>query len=159
MRQPEGYEDGTGRICMLIKTLYSLKQARREWNNELDAKLRKRGYMRLQSDPCMYVWHIGEDVAIITVWVDNLLLFATTVVLMDKMKSDIMSEWKVTDLGTSSKIVGIEITMNSDTIAISSSRYIESILQKEGMGRSNVVSTPLDPNIPLEPNPEGNIGS
>ena len=47
MRQPEGYDDGTGRMCQLIKTLYGLKQAGREWNKELDVKLRKKGYTRL----------------------------------------------------------------------------------------------------------------
>ena len=39
MQQPEGYGDGTGRICLLIKTLYGLKQAGREWNRELDLEL------------------------------------------------------------------------------------------------------------------------
>jgi len=57
MRQPEGLEDGTGRICLLVKKLYGLKQAGREWNKELDSKLRKKGYSRLvRSDPCVYVW-------------------------------------------------------------------------------------------------------
>ena len=41
MRQPEGYDDGTGRVCMLVKTLYGLKQAGREWNQEFDSKLRR----------------------------------------------------------------------------------------------------------------------
>jgi hypothetical protein len=27
MKQPEGYEDGTGQVCKLIKTMYDLKQA------------------------------------------------------------------------------------------------------------------------------------
>ena len=44
MRQPKGYNNGTGCICLLIKTLYGLKQAGREWNIEFDSKLRKRGY-------------------------------------------------------------------------------------------------------------------
>src|SRR5712691_831153 len=159
MKQPEGYEDDTGRICLLIKTLYGLKQAGREWNIELDTKLRRKGYTRLRCDPCVYIWRVNEHFAIITVWVDDLLLFTTITSLMDKMKSDIESEWEVTDLGEPSKIVGIEITMTPDSIAISSSRYIESILNKEGLGRSNSVSTPLDPNVPIEPNPEGNQGS
>ena len=158
MRQPEGHDDGTGRVCLLIKTLYGLKQAGREWNKELDRKLKKKGYVRLHSNPCVYIMRIGEDLAIITVWVDDLLLFATTIILMDRMKSDIKSKWEVTDLGEPTKIVGIEITMTPDSIAISSSKYIESILQKEGLGRSNAVSTPLDPNVILVPNPEGNTG-
>jgi hypothetical protein len=41
MKQPKGYKDRTGQVCQLIKTLYSLKQAGREWNLELDGKMRK----------------------------------------------------------------------------------------------------------------------
>src|SRR5437899_2082134 len=79
--------------------------------------------------------------------------------LMNKMKSDIKSEWEVTDLGEPTKIIGIKIMMTPDSIAISSSKYIESILQKEGLGQSNPVSTPLDSNVILIPNPEGNAGN
>ena len=39
MKQPEGYEDGTERSCLLVKMLYGLKPARCKWNKELDAKL------------------------------------------------------------------------------------------------------------------------
>jgi len=159
MQQPEGFADGTGQVCLLVKTLYGLKQAGREWNIELDTKLRKRGYACLRSDLCTYIWRIGKEFAIITVWVNDLLLFATTIKLMNKMKSDIRAEWEVTDLGEPSKIVGIEIMMSKDSIAISQRQYIKSILKKEGLERSNPVAMPLDPNAPLKPNPEGNKGN
>jgi hypothetical protein len=51
MKQLEGFGDGTGRVCKLIKTLYGLKQSGREWNKQLDGKLRNHGYKRLSSDP------------------------------------------------------------------------------------------------------------
>ena len=55
MRQPEGYDDGSGRVSLLIKTLYGLKQSGREWNKELDTKLKIFGYKPLRADPCTYV--------------------------------------------------------------------------------------------------------
>jgi hypothetical protein len=55
MRQPDGFDDGTGRVCLLIKTLYGLKQSGREWYKELSAKLKKRGFECLRSDPCAFV--------------------------------------------------------------------------------------------------------
>jgi hypothetical protein len=65
----------------------------------------------------------------------------------------------VTDLGEPSKIVGIEITKNDDSIIISQEKYIENILEKEGMNEANPVSMPMDPNDKIKPNPDGNEGS
>src|ERR1700677_1851818 len=44
MRQPEGYEDNSDRVCRLVKTIYGLKQSEREWNKELDTKLKKHSF-------------------------------------------------------------------------------------------------------------------
>jgi len=110
MRQPEGYGDSTDCICLLVKTLYGLKQAGQEWNLELDAKLCKKGYACLEANPCIYIWRTSDDFIIITVWVDDLLIFATTVELKGKAISNVESEWQITDLGEPSKIIRIEIT-------------------------------------------------
>jgi hypothetical protein len=65
MRQPEGYEDGTEKSCLLVKTLYGLKQSGHEWNIELDSKLKKHNFVRLTSDPCVYSWK-GEESGLMT---------------------------------------------------------------------------------------------
>ena len=78
----------------------------------------------------MYIWCLRDDFMIITMWVDNLLPFAIIIRLMNKMKPNIKAKWEVTDLGELSKIVSIEITIGKDLIAISQSKYIESILRR-----------------------------
>jgi hypothetical protein len=55
MHQPEGFNDGTGRVCLLIKTIYGLKQSGCEWNNEFNEKLTMKDFKQLHSDPCAYV--------------------------------------------------------------------------------------------------------
>jgi hypothetical protein len=156
MKQPEGREDGTERICRLIKTMYGLKQAGREWNKLFDSMMKKHGFQSLLSDPCAYVKWDGSHCAIIAVWVDDLLLFATTERMMDDMKQAIRSEWEVTDLGEPRKIVGIEVTQTPDSLTISQTKYIESILRNEGLEEANPVATPMDPTIKLVPNPQVN---
>lgn len=159
MRQPEGYEDDTDRICELIKTLYGLKQSGREWNIEFDGKMKKFGFKRICSDPCVYTKRDGDGVAILTVWVDDLLLFASSDKLIEQTIADVRSVWEITVLGEPTKIVGIEITQTDDSITISQKVYIKSILEREGLSGINSVTTPLDPNIKLEPNSDGSEGS
>jgi Reverse transcriptase (RNA-dependent DNA polymerase) len=55
MQQPEGYEDESGRVCQLIKTLYGLKQSGHKWNKKLDNESKEKRFMSLKSDPCVYV--------------------------------------------------------------------------------------------------------
>jgi hypothetical protein len=156
MKQPEGREDGTDRVCELIKTMYGLKQAGREWNKLFDSKVKAHGYKSLLSDPCAYILWDGNDFIIITVWVDDLLLFATSDKLMESAKKMLQSEWDVTDMGEPRKIVGIEVTLKPDSITISQSKYIESILRNEGLESANPVGMPMDPQINFIPNPEEN---
>ena len=132
--------------------MYGLKQSGREWNNKLDSKLQNIGFERLQSDPCVYI-RKTNGIEIITVWVDDLLLFTKDKIQMDNLKRELDNLFEITDLGEPSKLVGIEITRDraNGTLTISQTKYIESILEKEKMDNANPVSTPLDPNVKLEP--------
>ena len=117
------------------------------------------GFKRISSDPCVYIKWDGNDVVILTIWVDDILLFASSEKLIEQTISDICSKWEVTVLGEPTKIVGIEITQTDESIKISQKLYIKSILDREGLSGINSVATPLDPNIKLMPNPDGNEGN
>lgn len=146
MRQPEGFEDGTQCVCYPIKTLYRLKQSGRVWNIELNGRLVEAGSKHLWSDPCAYVRQTKEGIEIITVWVDDLLLFTSAQGLMTSLKSQLQSMFEVTHLGEPKKIVGIEITQDhaKGTLFIGQTRYIESILLAQGLEGVNSVKTPAD---------------
>jgi hypothetical protein len=75
--------------------------------------------------------------------------------------SGLKLDWKQngnSPLGEPVKIVGIEIALSDHSVMISQCRYLESILQKEYMLNANSVGMPLDPNVILEPNPDGGAG-
>ena len=158
MEQPSGFDDNFRLVCLLIKSIYSLKQAGRVWNTEFDRAIHKLGFRSLISDPCTYILCEGDDFVIVTVWVDDLLLFAMQDRLIEHTKAGLEAEWELTNLGKPVKIVGIEIEMGDHYVMISQCRYLESILHKERMEKANLVGTPLDPGIALEPNPDGNEG-
>ena len=153
MEQFTGYGNGTTRLCHLIKTLYGLKQSGREWNEELDSKLGSIKFERTYSDPCVYVRHAGDSIEIITVWVDNLLLFTNSKEKMSKLKSELKGLFDITDLGEPNKLVGLEFTRDRDrgTLTICQTQYIESMLERFELEDANTVSTPLELNTKLGP--------
>jgi len=156
MKQPTGYKDDMKHVCRLIKTLYGLKQSGREWNIKLNGRLLEKGFKCMWSDPCVYTRQDGDKIAIITVWVDDLLLFTSDHDLMGALKAQIQSMFNVTDLGDPKKIVGIEITHDrtNGTLLIAQTKYIESILQAHRLKNSNSIKTPMDPKTQLFPNEE-----
>jgi hypothetical protein len=78
---------------------------------------------------------------------------------MNEMKKDILTEWETTDMGDPTKIVGIEITQMPTQISISQKTSVQRILERQGLDHAMPVQMPLDPNIKILPNPEGNEGS
>lgn len=61
LMQPEGFNDGTNRVCRLKKGLYSLKQASRSWNEKLNKFLEDFGLKRVNSDQCVYFMNADGD--------------------------------------------------------------------------------------------------
>jgi len=143
-------------VCKLVKPLYGLKQAGHEWNNELDAKLKNHEYQHLTSDPCAYIQQDNSDFGILTIWVDDSLLFTSLDQMMDHIKNMLSSKWEVTNVGEPHKIIGIEVTHTDNSISISQQKYIENLLHKEEMLNMNHTNMPMDPNIKLAPNPDNN---
>jgi transposase InsO family protein len=151
MLQPEGFGDGTNKVCHLIKTLYGLKQAGREWNKVLNTRLKDIGFKNIKADPCAFIRETNEHIEIITAWVDDLLLFTETAQLMDALKAELKTLFDISDLGSPQKIVGIEIDRDrkNGRLKISQTQYIDDLLAKYNMTDCKPVATPMDVSIDL----------
>ena len=83
MQQPEGYDDESGMVCKLIKSLYGLKQSPRLWYNALDGALLDKGYKKSMVDDALY-WI--DDAAGVRLWllvyVDDLLMTSSSTSLL-----------------------------------------------------------------------------
>ena len=79
MEQPEGYiakGDG-GKVCLLRKSLYGLKQSPRQWNLRFDSFIKKIGFTRCVKDPCVYMnkSKAGDNIYLL-LYVDDMLIAA-----------------------------------------------------------------------------------
>lgn len=148
MRQPPGFEDGTGRVWKLKKALYGLKQAGRVWNKTLVDALKKIGFHRLESDKCVFIRFKDGELELIGVHVDDMLIAAPNDDLANQIKAEIETIFNITDLGHMREYLGMEIHRNPETgsITLRQTGYIETMLNKFGLDDANIVHMPLDPN-------------
>ncbi|CAI7888952.1 unnamed protein product, partial [Closterium sp. NIES-53] len=78
MKQPPGYEDGTGRVCKLKKSIYGLKQAPCCWYQKLAAVLEEMGFRTSSCDDSLFLKGEGEKLVLFLVYVDDILLFSSS---------------------------------------------------------------------------------
>jgi hypothetical protein len=152
MDQPHGFDDGSGRVCKLIRAIYGLRQAGNAWNRELNAAMKEIGFIQLKSDPCCYIRHQGEDFEILLVWVDDIISIASNDSRNDIVEQDLGGKFEIKALGRPKMLLGMGINQNptDNSIKIFQTAYIDSLLKKHGLEDANPVSTPLDPNIKLD---------
>ncbi|CAI7916801.1 unnamed protein product [Closterium sp. NIES-54] len=72
MYQPDYFNDGIGRVCKLLKSLYGLKQSLLLWYLALDAVLTGANWQKSQADEALY-FKVGDDgvACWVLVYVDN----------------------------------------------------------------------------------------
>ena len=87
MLPPSGVPIQPGYCWHLKRSLYGLKQAGRTWNKTLDRKLRELGFVRLDAETCLYLFRKEGQICFLVVYVDDLLLAASTRKFMDQNTS------------------------------------------------------------------------
>jgi len=151
MLPPEGVLIQPGYCWKLQRSLYGLKQAGRTWNKTLNRKLGDLNFIRLDAETCLYVFWKNGQVCFLVVYVDDLLLAATTRKFMNSMKAKLSAAFKMRDLGEAKYILGIEIKRNHklQTISLSQSQYSRTVLERTGMSTCKPVWTPMAHNLHL----------
>lgn len=149
MEQPPIFDDKTGRVCKLKRSIYGLKQSSRNWNQLLNQTLIDFGLKRTTSEQCIYVLRRSDAFMLVMIWVDDILIAYNNNDEEEKLRRALSTKFRMKYLGEASVILGINITRNRKqrTISIDQRKYIEQILEKFGMRECNPVSTPMDINV------------
>lgn len=149
MEQPMGFQDGSGRVCMLKKSLYGLKQSSRCWNKKFTCFIKLFGFVKSVYDPCVFISRRNGALTILAIHVDDGIISSES---MDEIKSVLKHlnehfEVKEMEIGC---FLGLEIQQNEDkSIFIHQSTYAEKVLNRFNFSNCNGISTPSDHNQPL----------
>lgn len=151
MTQPTGFDDGSGLVCKLKRSLYGLKQSSRVWNEELNNVLLNFGLERSNVDQCIYYHADKNKMLILAIYVDDVLIFANDLIIINNVKTALSTKFKMKDMGEAASILGMRITLDKKmrTIKIDQSQYIAEVLARFGMDQCNEISTPIDLNQKL----------
>jgi len=153
MEQPDGYVDSTypDKVFRLFQALYGLKQAPKMWYAKLDDFLKSQGFDNIDPDACFYLLMDHGEIIIVLVYVDDLLLVASSLAAIYKIKKDLHELFEMKDLGQAKVILGLEIRRDKTlgTLKLSQGKYAGQVLEKLGMSECNPIGTPLEVGLQL----------
>lgn len=152
MVQPEGFDDGSGRVCELKKSLYGLKQAPKQWNEKISNYLEQIGMVNTDDDPCIYYNH--DKSILMSLFVDDGLIIGRNRQQVWKMLEDINGRFEITydrEVKTNISYLGMQIKVSDDGILVCQSKYTQKIISRMNFGDCNPASTPIEKGMVASP--------
>ncbi|KAL0332868.1 UNVERIFIED_CONTAM: Retrovirus-related Pol polyprotein from transposon RE1 [Sesamum calycinum] len=143
MEAPAGYLVPPGKVCKLKRSLYGLKQASRQWNQEFTTKLVQYGFSQSPHDHCLFTKATTAGLLVILVYVDYLLLTGCLEYLINEVKVYLDDAFTIKDLGYAKYFLGLEIARSSAGTSVTQHKYVRDIIIDAGLEKCRPVSTPL----------------
>lgn len=146
MDTPSGFDEKFGsKICRLKKSLYGLKQSPRVWFEKFTQSVKRQGYTQGQSHHTMFTKQSKDGkMAVLIVYVDDIILTGDDMVEMDRLKRNLSSEFEIKDLGSLRYFLGMEVARSRKEIVVSQRKYILDLLKETGMSGCRPIDTPMD---------------
>ncbi|GJU68938.1 ribonuclease H-like domain-containing protein [Tanacetum coccineum] len=156
MHQPPGFVDSVhpDYVCHLQRSLYGLKQAPRAWFQRFASFVTRIGFQHSKTDTSLFVFHRGPDVAYLLLYVDDIILTASSTAFLQRIISLLHGEFAMTDLGSLNYFLGVSAQRTASGMFLSQSKFAVEILERANMQKCNPCKTPVDTESKLGPDGE-----
>ncbi|CAI7834491.1 unnamed protein product [Closterium sp. NIES-53] len=155
MAQPEGFDDGSGRVLRLKKALYGLKQALRQWYLKLRGVLEEIGFTPSTADHSLFLLGEGEQRSFMVVYVDDILIFSPSSDLVKEVMLKLQDKFKCKALGDVSFYLGLHIERDVEKrcMRVHQRKYLEALAATFGQSEGHV-GTPFPSGFKCVKGPE-----
>ena len=157
VEQPEGFIENEKLVCKLKKSLYGLKQSGRNWNNTLHDFLISICFKQSLTDNCVYTNFESNNCIVIIIFVDDLILAANSLDVLNNVKSMLSKRFLMKDMGILSWFLGIQFVFNDRYIELNQSNYVEKVVRKFKLDNCNPKSIPCDTSLNRDKNVDSKL--
>jgi hypothetical protein len=140
-----------GKVCRLLKSLYGLKQAPKKWHEKFDKTLTSAGVAVNEADTCVYYSYGGGKGVILCLYVDDILIFGTSINKINDVKSFLSQNFDMKDVGEADVILNIKVNKGENEITLLQPHCVK-VLSRIGYTDSKPSPTPYDPSLILRKN-------
>ncbi|GJY68443.1 ribonuclease H-like domain-containing protein [Tanacetum coccineum] len=109
------------------------------------------GFYHSKTDSSLFIFHKRPDTAYLLLYVDDIILTASSTSLLQCIISSLHAEFAMTNLGPLNYFLGISVTRTTSGIFLSQKKYATKILEQAQMLNFNPCRTPVDTKKKLGP--------
>lgn len=115
MHQPLGFLDHvhSDYVCLLQQSLYRLKQAPKAWFQRFASYITRVGFSHSRCDSSLFIYRQGMDTAYLLLYVDDIILTASSKSLLEQIMGSQHQEFAMTDLCLLNYFIGISVSRDS----------------------------------------------
>nr|GEV39618.1 ribonuclease H-like domain-containing protein [Tanacetum cinerariifolium] len=146
MHQPPGFVDPNkpNYVFHIQRSLYGLKQASRAWFQRFASYATRVGFQHSKTDFSLFVFHQRSDIAYLLLYVDDIILTASSSAFLQWIITSIHNEFAMKDLGSLNYFLGNSTQQSASGLFLSQSKFVEEILERAHMKNCNPCRTPVD---------------
>jgi hypothetical protein len=150
MDQPQGFQDGSEKVCKLNKSLYGLKQSPRIWNKKFKDAMKNFGLLESEGDPCLFFNMDNKAKLIVVIYVDDGLVASNSEHDLEQFVSVLKDRFNMT-VEPIGYFLNVSIRCNIDgSIFINQQMYTEAILKRFEMNNAKPVVTPIEKYLKMD---------
>ena len=121
-----------------------MKQALRAWYFKLHSCLLSLGFIKSNYEQSLYLKRSDTNTLIVGVYVDDLIVTGSCFAIIENFKAEMTREFDMSNLGSLSSYLGIEVKQGKTYIFLSQTTYAHKLLQHAKLGDCNAATTPLE---------------
>ncbi|GJZ81549.1 ribonuclease H-like domain-containing protein [Tanacetum coccineum] len=102
------------------------------------------GFTSSRCDSSLFIYQHGTEVAYLLIYVDDIVLTASSTALLQRIISSLHKEFDMTDLRALNYFLGISVTRDARGMFLSQKKYAMKLLERAHMSNCNATRTPVD---------------
>lgn len=136
-------------VCKLVKSIYGLKQASKQWYAKLSATILRFDFVQFQANYCLFVYTKGSLFTALLVYVDDTIIIGNDEACVASLKALLDQKFGIKDLGSLKYFLGLEIARSDKGISLNQRKYTLEVQKETGMLGCNPVKIPMEQQLKL----------
>jgi hypothetical protein len=156
IKVPEGWKTQPGKVLKLMKSLYGLKQAGRNWYQTLKEYLiSKEGFTLCLSDQCIFLK--DEGALMLLIYVDDVIISAKIAKDGTDLLARIKLHFEIGEEGSLEWYIGMKVVDTGSSVEFSQSHYVTKAIEKYGYDPKVTAESPMKDSYAIEKKPDDEL--